>query len=424
MNVLQRTGLWFKLLRKSTVAAFRTDSQSGEWLQRNGYRLLAREYGSFSEQRALASTAIYGGTKIIAEDVGSLPLKIYERKDKSSFEALDHPLYELLHDQPNPETTAMEFREALTANAILCGDGYARIIRDGKRPTALWQLMPYNVRTDRNALGATFYRVSENGTEKQYPAEDIMHLRGFSRDGKHGESILEIARSTIGLTLDQNEYAAKFFKNDHTPGIALETADKLGPEGVANAKAAWKKVVESHDVAVLQEGMKVNVIGQTNVESQLIEQRTFQILEVCRILRLPPHKLMELSRATFSNIEQQNIQYYTETLRPWLVRWEQTIRRCLIPAEERGKIFAEHSIEGLLRGDFKAQSEGFARLLEKGVLSINQVREYLNLNPVEGGDEHFIQLNMQTIAQAAEEEEAEPQPVPVATKLLRVKGML
>jgi len=426
MNFLQRT-----IARvKNVVGSFTTtDNVSAAWLKENGYYRLAAEYGygNVSQDRALQSTAIYGIIKILGEDTGSLPLFVYRRKGENGrVAATDHPLYDLLHDSPNPETTAMEFREALTAHAALTGNGYARIVRRGDGTIlALWQLMPYDVKMDRTERGVLFYRVNERGVEKQYQREDILHVRGFGLDGSAGANLLQVAQSTIGLTLDQADYARKFFQFDRTPGIILEHPETLGPEGIANVKKAWRDAVSSHDVAVTQEGMKANIIGQTNTDAQLVEQRTFQIAEICRLWRMPPHKLGELSRATFSNIEQQNIQYYTETLRPWLVRWEQAISRCLIPAEERKTIFAEHSIEGLLRGDFKTQTDGFARMLEKAVLSVNEVRAFLNFNPVQGGDEHFIQLNMQPLDGAADAIERDVVKPPSAepAKLRRVKGL-
>jgi len=412
------------LLRIAHKTASVATSDPYDWYVRNGYIRLAssRGYGSINEDRALQSTAVYGCIKTIAEDAGSLPLFVKSRtKDRKHQDKLyDHPLYTILHDQPNPETSAIEFREALTAHAALTGDAYAKIVRDGDRVIAMWQLMPYNVRLKRTQAGALQYVVTENGVPKDYAARDIFHLRGFGITGLKGNNILEYARKTIGLTLDQIDYSQKFFDNDATPGIVLQHPGKLGPEGVKGVKKAWKDAVDSHDVAVTQEGLIVNPIGTTNVEAQLTEQRRFQILEVCRLFRMPPHKLADLERATFSNIEQSAIEYYTNTLRPWLVRWEQTIQRCLLVNEPN--VFAEHAIEGLLRGDFKTQTDGFARMLEKGVYAINEVRAYMGLNPVDGGDEHYVQLNMQAVSDALGVDPAIDQQPPAKSRIFRVKS--
>jgi HK97 family phage portal protein len=403
-----------------------TTSTAGEWYQRNGYYRIANMAYGFNEKRALQLTAIYGGTKIIAEDVASLPLFLYRTLSDDKFEVYrKHPLHKVLHDAPNPDTTAMEFREALTTHAVLTGNGYAKIARRSSDKTVigLWQLQPQDVRVDKTMDGRLVYIVKEGNQEKTYKPEDIFHLRGWTSDGVSGINMLQYASGVLGLTLAQNEYAAKFFENDHTPGIILKHPKVLGPEGVEGVKRAWKKAVESHDVAVTQEGMEVEQIGSTNTEAQLIEQRTFQIAEVCRLLRLTPHKLAELSRATFSNVTDLNRSHYTETMRPWLVRWEQTIKRCCLSNEDA--LYAEHSIEGYLRGDFKTQTEGFSRLLEKGVYSINEVRGYLNLNPVEGGDSHHVQMQMRDVAEAVaplveSEETEQPQNSP---KMFRVKSI-
>jgi HK97 family phage portal protein len=265
--------------------------------------------------------------------------------------------------------------------------------------------MPSDVKRDTNPLGTPFYRVRDaRGIETSIPASDMFVLRGFGLDGE-GVNILEVAKATIGLTVAQTEYAARFFSQDQTPPIIVKFPQKMGPSGIENFKAAWRKWHQGpdrwHEPGVIQEGGEVQQLLPTAEQAQLIEQRRFQIGEVCRLFRMPPHKLADLERATFSNIENMNRHYYTETLRPWLVRWEQAIRRQLIAPDEQPIYYAEHTIEGLLRGDFKTQTDGFSRLLEKGVYSINEVRALLNLNPIEDGDKHYIQLNMQAVADAA-----------------------
>lgn len=425
MNIVTKAVEW---AQQKTVM---TLSGVARWYQENGYNKLAgmhaadRDGRFVSEKAALHSTAVFGCIKIIAEDVGSLPLHVYKRnRDRTDSEKYyDHPLYRLLHDQANPETTAIEFREAITAHALLMGNGYARVDRsngDKNRIIALWQLMPYHVKMDRDSNNTLYYLHKDgNSAEKTYDADQIFHLRGFSFDGVSGCKLVEIARQTIGLALDQMDYADRFFRNDATPGVVLEHPGKIGgPDAVANVRKAYTDAVQSHGVAVTQEGIKVNRTGHTNTEAQLIEQRRFQILEVCRLFRMQPHKLAELGDATYNNIEHQQREYFANTLRPWLVRWEQAIKRCLI--REQTEIFAEHSIEGLLRGDFKTQSEGFARLLDRGALSVNEVRGLMNLGPIPGGDIHMVPLNMQDILTAAQTfaDTEEPEP-PVQRRLTR-----
>lgn len=408
-------------------------TNAANWYQRNGYYNLAASHGSIYDGRsispedALKVTAYFGCVRIISEDVASLPLFTYRRRGASTEKAPEHTLYERLHNAANPETNAMSFREAMTSHALMTGDGYAlieRAARDSERIIGLYNVQPGEVRKDRDSRRQLVYIYKRgNEQEKTLDGSKMLNLQGFSFDGVTGVNVTRLARNTLGLAVEQNDYARSFFQRDTTPGIVVKVPQKLEESGVAKVKAAWRELVRAHDVAVAHSGMEVESLGKTNAESQLIEQRVFQILEVCRLFRMPPHKVSELSRATFSNIEQQSIDYYTNTLRPWLVRWEQTINRvCLY---NQPQYFVEHSIEGLLRGDFTTQTNGFAKLLEKGVYSINEVRGLLNLNPIEGGDEHFIQLNMQNVLNAGEEPgalTAAEQPEPAKARLVRVKS--
>jgi HK97 family phage portal protein len=385
-------------------AGFR-DEAAAEWLRRNGFYRLAesRGYGGIPTQdRALQCGAFYGCVKIIGEDMGALPIALYEKlRDDSRREVADHPVNEALHF-PNPEMTGTEFREAITAHACF-GDGYAQIVRGRFGRIFLWLLMPYDVRTDRDQNEELFYWVRQrNGQEKAFPKEEIFHLKGFTLTGIHGVNLLQIAKDIIGLSLDQTEYAKAFFNRDHTPGITLVHPQGIGPEATQAIKEAYVRDVQSHGVAALAEDIKVIKTGQSNVESQLTEQRAEQVLEVARLLRMPPHKLGYLREgASYASIEQRNIEYYTETLHPWVKRWKDAISLRLLQPGERRRYYAEHSIEEFLRGDFKTQADSFARFLEKGVYSINEVRKMFNLSPIPGGDEHFIQLNLGTIDHVA-----------------------
>lgn len=411
MNLIQRTA--------SALRAFKHEftTTSGSWddeyerKYRNIYTILA----GGSNDRALKIGTVYACSKILGEDVGSLPLFMFERnRAEGTFsKAFDHPLYEKLHDLTNPDTSAISFRESLTSAAALTGNGYARIARNSVGDVvALWQLSPNEVKRDTDSSGRRVYLVTERGgPQKTYAAADIFHLPGFSFDGYLGNNVLQYACNTIGLADASQEYAKGFFENDHTPGLVLEYPTKLTPNAIQLIKEAWKKTVSSHDIAVLSEGMKLNVFGQTNDKAQLLEQRKFQVIEICRWFRMQPHKLADLDRAHFTNVEQQDIDYFRSTLRPWLVRWEQAIYRCLLSVTERTRFYAEHAIEGMQRGDFKTQTDGFRAMLEKGVFSINEVRAFLNQNPIPDGDNHHIQMNMTDVRDAAslavEEEAAE-----------------
>lgn len=423
MSFFGKARLWIARKAAGDIEAFSTTS--GQWYKDNGYRILADRYGygNVTQNAAMSCSALFGGIKIISEDVSSLPFFVLrkDRKDPNRSERLyDHPLYVLLHDKPNPEMTAMEFRESITGYAALTGTGYARIVRNPSGAiTALWPIQPADITKRRNQQGYSYYQVRASGMSQDVPASDIFRLNSFGLTGESGFDLLKVAQRAIGLMASQNDYASKYFSNDHTPGIVLEHPGDLGPEGIQNVKDAWKASVQSHDVAVTQEGMKTTVIGRTNRESQLIEARVFQILEICRYLRIKPHKLAELSRATFSNIGEQNVEHYTETIRPWCERWESAAGAWLLTDAERADgTYLEHSVEAFMRGNFEQQSVGYSRYQGTGTLSINEVRAYMNLNPIEGGDKHRVPLNMADVAEAADMAATlTTQPAPAAQKV-------
>ncbi len=410
-------------------------NQPGDQYLRNGYYGIyqaAYGGGSIGVDRALCITALYAGIKIISEDVATLPLFTYESVGDGQRLAKGHPLYTLLHDSPNPDQTACQFRGAITANALLTGKGYARIERsrgDKERIIALWQMMPYEVKEDKDSAGRpVFIYAPAGGVQKTYTQGDVLQIPGFGIKDNDGLNILQYGRAAIGLAGTQEEYANRFFSQDQTPNIVLKHPAKLGPQGVAGVKKAWAggdPVADSWFAPrVLQEGMGIEQLHPDNQASQLTEQRAFQLLEVARLLRMPPHKLGDLGRATWANLSAQNTQYYNETLRPWLVRWEQPAKKWLFGQDSN--YYAEHEIGGFLRGDFDSQTSAFSTLLEKGVYSINEVRALMSLNPIDGGDDHYIQLNMATLEQIAKGAEPQPgetqPPAPAAPKRHRVGG--
>lgn len=398
MNLIRRTAAALRAFKHEFTTTGPIDVEY-ERKYRNIYTTL---YGGAND-RALQIGAIYACSKILGEDVGSLPLFMFERVADGSEKAYSHPCYEKLHDLPNPDTSAVSFRESLTSAAALTGTGYARIARNSLGDVvALWQLSPNQVVRDKDRRGNRVFLVTEGGApQKTYSAQDIFVLEGFSFDGYRGNNVLSYACKTIGLTDSAQTYAQEFFDKDHTPGVVLEHPGRLTPSAIELMKEAWRKSTTSHDIAVIAEGMKLNMYGQTNDKAQLIEQRKFQVIEACRWFRMPPHKLADLDRAHFTNVEQQDTDYFRSTLRPWLVRWEQAVYRCLLTVSERTRFYAEHSVEGFLRGDFKTQTEGFAALWDRSVLNANEIRAFLNQNPIPGGEKYFVPLNFRDVQEAA-----------------------
>ena len=337
-------------------------------------------HSNITGERAMTLSAVFACIKIISEDVGGLPYFVYRRAKSGISIADSHSVYGLLHDSPNPDMTAIQFREALTSHALLCGSAYAKIERsrsDSKRIIALWPLMPYQVRRDQDYNNrVTWFYMKPNGTQEQIPNENLFQLHGFGTNGINGLNVMQYARDVIGLGLSQQEYASRFFAQNQTPDIVLKHPHSIGPDGVAGVKKSWKEHFQGEDKwfspAILQENMDIVQLRPNNQQSQLIEQRSAQVLEVCRVFRMPPHKLAEMGRATWGNISAQNTQYYNETLRPWLVRWEQGCNMRLLGFDSG--YYAEHEIAGMLRGDFDMQTRGFRTLLLKGSQHLPKAR--------------------------------------------------
>ena len=366
-----------------------------------------------THQTSLQSAAVFACVRILAESVGMLPLIMYERlSDGGKRRAIDHPLYELLHRLPNPEMTSMELRETLVGHQTLWGNAYAEIEFDnGGRVRGLWPLRPDRTTPER-VNGCLVYKVTlPTGGQVGLPFERVLHIRGLSYDGVRGYDPISLARQSIGLALATEEFGSRFFGNGSQLGTVLEHPGKLSDE----AHERLKKSVEmrhqglsnAHRLMILEEGMKVESMGVPPENAQFLETRKFQVAEIARLYRIPPHMLADLERATFSNIEQQSLEFVIYTLMPWLTRWEQAIYRDLLTPNERPRYFAEHLVDGLLRGDIKSRYEAYSIGRQNGWLSANDVRTFENLNPIEGGDVYLIPLNMVPANQAGVDDPAD-----------------
>jgi len=351
------------------------------------------------ESRSLQTSAVYACVKILAETVASLPLHLYTKgKDGKSELAKQHPLYYCLYESPNEEMTSFEFREIMMTSLLLWGNGYARIIRKQGHVTELWYLKPQNMVVERDTQTKKLkYTYSDDitGETYVYKPNQVFHIKGMSLDGVKGLSPIAQAREAVGLALATEEYGAKFFGNGARPGGVLEHPGVLkDPERLRDS---WNKVYQgtrnSHKVAVLEEGMKYHTVGIAPEDAQFLETRKYQVNEICRIFRVPPHLVGDLERATFSNIEHQSIEYVQHTIRPWLVRWEQCISKMLLDDKEKELYFAKFNVDGLLRGDYKSRMEGYAIARQNGWMSVNDIRRLEELVPVskeQGGDDYLI----------------------------------
>lgn len=355
---------------------------------------------SISPTNAIRQPAVWACINAISQDVGAMPLITYRRLDRGKERATSHYLYRLLHDEPNPFMTSMQLRQTLQSHALSWGNAYANVERDEDGyPVALWPLRPDAMDapaiSQAGTLLYTYYLPS--GEPRKLIQSDVFHVRGLSSNGIVGYSPITQHREALALALATQEFGSRFFGNDSRPGGVLQAKNKLSDEAAKRMKASWEAAHQglshAHRVAVLEEGVEWKQIGIPPEDSQFLQTRQFQIEEIARIFRMPPHKIQDLSRATFSNIESQAIEYVRDTLQPWLVAWEQQINKDLVMPSEKGIIFAEHMMDSLLRGETVTRFQAYQLGIQNGVLSPNEAREKENMNPVPGGDVHLQQTN-------------------------------
>ena len=382
-----------------------------------------------TERSAMQMTAVYACVRILSEAIAGLPLHLYRYKDGGGKEkAVDHPLYLLLHDEPNPEMSSFVFRETLMTHLLLWGNAYAQIIRNGKGEViALYPLMPNKMTVDRDADGHLYYRYMKSTDEAPtmpnstviLPPRDILHIPGLGFDGLVGYSPIAMAKNSIGMAIACEEYGARFFSNGAAPGGVLEHPGTVKePQKIRDS---WNKsfmgTPNSHRIAVLEEGMKYTPIGISPNEAQFLETRKFQINEIARIFRVPPHMVGDLEKSSFSNIEQQSLEFVKYTLDPWVSRWEQSIVRSLLSQNEKKEYFVKFNVDGLLRGDYQSRMNGYAVGRQNGWMSANDIRELENLDRIpeeDGGDLYLINGNMTKLKDAgifAEKEEKSDEEV-------------
>lgn len=368
-----------------------------------------------TERSAMQMTAVYSCVRVLSEAVAGLPLHLYKyNKNGGKEKALDNPLYFLLHDEPNPEMTSFVFRETLMTHLLLWGNAYAQIIRNGKgEVVALYPLMPNKMAVDRDSSGRLYYKYYRGSDEAIRSKEhevvlstcDVLHIPGLGFDGLVGYSPIAMAKNAIGLAIATEEFGAKFFANGAAPSGVLEHPGTLkNPDKVRESwNATFGGSHNANKVAVLEEGMKYSPISISPEQAQFLETRKFQINEIARIFRVPPHMVGDLEKSSFSNIEQQSLEFVKYTLEPWLVRWEQSMVRSLLTPSEKREYFIKFNVDGLLRGDYASRMSGYATARQNGWMSANDIRELENLDRIpaeDGGDLYLINGNMTKLADA------------------------
>ncbi len=368
-----------------------------------------------NERTALQTTAVYACVRILSETIASLPLHVYRYTEGGKTKDTEHALYTLLHDEPNPDMTSFVFRETLMSHLLIWGNAYSQILRDRSgQVIGLYPLLPDQMSVHRSEKGKLFYvynRYEEDNPNFQEKGsivlsqEEVLHIPGLGFDGLIGYSPIALAKNAVGITLACEEYGASFFGNGANPGGVLEHPGIL--KDPAKVRDSWNAVYQgtrnAHKVAVLEEGMSYKQIGIPPEEAQFLETRKFQINEIARLFRIPPHMVGDLEKSSFSNIEQQSLEFVKYTLDPWVVRFEQALKKSLLLPEEKKTYFIKFNVDGLLRGDYQSRMNGYAIGRQNGWLSTNDIRELEELNPIppeEGGDLYLINGNMTKLKDA------------------------
>jgi HK97 family phage portal protein len=353
-----------------------------------------------NEKTALTLAAWWACVQVISEDVSTMPLLTYRRlSPKGKERAVDHSLYDVLHTEPNPEMGTMTFRQTLTAHCCSWGNAYAEIeFTRGGDVKYLWPLRPDHMTPARRDGRVQYEYILPNGKGVILPPERILHLRGLSFDGLKGYSPTRMAMETVGLALAAERFGASLFKNNARPGGYLKHPNNLSKEAQDRLIKDWeeraKGLDNAHRISVLEEGMEFQEVGMPPEEVEFLTTRQHQVEDVCRWHRMQPHKIQHLLRSTFSNIEHQSIEHWSDTIQPWCTRWEEEITRKCFSKQERQMFFVEHLPDSILKTDTKGRYDAYAVGRQWGWLSANDIRQRENMNPVDGGDEYLVPLNM------------------------------
>lgn len=393
MSIRDRIANWLSPPRASS-------NPPGRWVEFWSGRNYAT--GAVNEHTAMNIAAVNCAVCLISDSIKSMPLIVYERLDTGGKQrAEDYATYKILHRSPNPYTTPSRFKRQMVTWALLWGDGFAEIDRDRMgNPVGLYLIHPNRVKADVGKDGSVSWKVMNNGgTFTTISDEDMLHIMGASNDGVVGVSLIAKARDSLGLTSAAEAYGRRFFKNSSVPSGILEHPGQLKDTARESLRRSWEMAHGGENqgkAAILEEGMKFQPIGMPQKDAQFLETREFQVVEIARWFNIPPHKLKDLSRATYSNIEHQAIEYVQDCIMPWAVDFEEECDRKLISEPDRDYYFCEFLVDGLLRGDMASRYSAYATGRQWGWLSANDVRQNENMNPLpdDQGDMYLVPANM------------------------------
>ena len=351
-----------------------------------------------TEDNAIRLSTVYKCVRNIAETIGSLPLIVYERRNRGKERAPDHPLARLLAN-PNPWQTAMQWRELMQGHASLYGNAYSEIVLDGAgREDALIPLHPQRTTVEVMDNGMPRYRTRDaKGRERVLLAGEVLHLAGFSTDGYTGLNPVEAERAAIGAAMTSRDFGANYFGNAARPPMWI----KMPPGAKFASEEARQKFVDGFRqsyagmnqgrVPVMDQGMELQALSLSPSDSQWLESRQYSDVDICGLWRVPPHKVGIYDQAKWANVEQAALEWVTDCIAPWARRWELALQRAL---DFGDAYFPEHLLEGLLRGDTRTRFEAYGKGIQDGWLTRNEARERENLNAIDGLDDPLEPLNM------------------------------
>lgn len=387
------SGLFARIFRSSPENPSTSLSNPAAWL--TGLFGTSKTGVQVSEDNALTFSAVYAAVRIISETIASIPLNVYQADGETRVKAVGHPIQDLLAKAPNSVSSTFTFREAMAANLVLHGNAYAKIeMNAAGRPTALIPLNPMKVEV-KVVDGEKVYIFADKHTYLDY---EIIHFVGLSFNGLTGKSPLAVAREAVAIGLAAQEYGARFYSNGANTGGVITAPGRLNSEVIKRLKESWNRAnsgnSNAHGTAILEEGMKYEKIGLDPEAAQFLQSRKFQVNEIARIFRIPPSYLADLENSsTRANVEQQAIQFVRDCITPYVRRMEVELNRKLF-REDEPNLYAYFTVEGLMRGDLKGRYDAYATARQWGWLSVNDIRDLENLNPVEGGDIYLQPLNM------------------------------
>tara|TARA_R110000744_G_scaffold4042_3_gene14925 strand:+ start:666 stop:1886 length:1221 start_codon:yes stop_codon:yes gene_type:complete len=359
-----------------------------------------------NQDTSLTYSAVFACVRVLSESVASLPIDIIKDVNGDKTVDKDHPVYKLLAQRPNNYMTSFTWRQILMTNLVLNGNSYFNIIRDtSARPVSLEYIPSENVDVKLQG-GEIFYEIKEGGDgfgptveSKIIKHDDMLHFQGLSYDGIKGRSVIETHRDSFGLSIAANKYGGAYYGNASSPSGILSHPGKLSKEAADRLKFSWNSSygngpMNAHKTAILEEGMSFKPVSMNPEDADFLNTRKFQVTEIARIFRVPPHMIGDLDRATFTNIEQQGIDFLTHTLRPYLINLEEELERKLFRENEQDTYKIMFNANGMLRGDSEARAKFYKDMSSIGVLSINDIRRMENMNDIgSDGDKHYYALN-------------------------------